>query len=60
MSYEKPELLVLSVAAKAVRGSDNATNQDGSTSSNVHESGHSGDTGDSGTTSSAAAYQMDE
>ncbi len=63
MSYEKPELLVLSVASNAVRTSNDGTNTleaDGKIS-NSTESNRTDSPGDLGVTSSSgSAYEADE
>ena len=61
MSYEKPELLVLSNAANTVRSSDGGMNIAKTGTFVESDAGHStDDSGAEATSSTSAAYEADE
>jgi hypothetical protein len=67
MSYEKPVLITLSVAAGVIHGSNNdgggsSHTKDGSTAkhASTEEGGDTGTGGDATTSTSASAYEADE
>ena len=59
MAYEKPELLVLSFARKAIKSSDNSNDTTANKGSHIEEGGGAGD-GMDNTSSTSSAYEADE